>query len=368
MGVNELDSWAMEPVAMRMFKNPRGGEAGAAWHCFRLRVNAARKQGRVGHHRRRSRRGKESPVISMAIPKPHTDIELEDESGRLHELVQAAGGLERLASGLWFTEGPVWRGDHLLFSDIPNDRICRWRELPEGPELTTFRAGNGQTNGLTLDRSGRLLGCTHRARAVLRFDAQSQPVPIATHYQGKRLNSPNDLVVRSNGDIYFTDPPYGIDALPPEAKEQPINGVYRLRNDGTLDLLTDRFARPNGLAFSPDEQVLYIGDSGGPRDIWAFDVNEDGSLTGDRRFVDMDADPRQANPDGMKVDSAGRLWSTGPGGVWVAEPDGTVLGRVLLPERTANLAWGGPGWSQLFVCAATSVYRIHTSVTGLPVP
>ena len=294
------------------------------------------------------------------------ELTIEDRSGRLHELLTPGARFERIASGLAFTEGPVWRGDHLLFSDIPNDRICRWRELPEGPELTTFRAGSGSTNGLTLDRDGNVLACAHTARAVLRFDGNAQPDPIAAYFEGRRLNSPNDLVVRRNGDIYFTDPPYGID---PDAREQPVNGVYRLLPDGSISLATDRFVRPNGLAFSPDESVLYIGDSGGPRDVWAFDVAPDGSLANPRQFVDMDAHSAPNNPDGMKCDAEGRLWSTGPGGVWVVEPEWRrVLGVIVTPARPSNLAWGGSGWSTLFVTAQTSVYRIETSVRGRSVP
>ena len=305
----------------------------------------------------------------MAEPIPHIDVELEDVSGRLAQLVEPGANLERIAGGLGFTEGPVWRGDHLLFSDIPNDRICRWRQLPEGPELTTFRAFNGSTNGLTLDREGRLLGCTHGARAVLRFDQNNQPTPIATHFNGGRLNSPNDIVVKRNGDIYFTDPPYGIVDLPPEVQEQPLCGVYRLDTGGELTLVTDRFIRPNGLAFSPDQQTLYIGDSGGPRDIWAFDVTDDGTLANPRQFVDMDPHPEPNNPDGMKCDMNGRLWATGPGNaVWVIEPDGTVVGLIKFPEQPANLAWGGPNWSTLFVTARGSVYRVEANATGVRVP
>ncbi len=304
----------------------------------------------------------------MAEPIPHVDVQLDDESGRLAQLVAPGTNLERIASGLAFTEGPVWRGDHLLFSDIPNDRICRWRPRPEGPELTTFRAYNGKTNGLTLDREGRLLACAHAARAVLRFDQNAQPTPIAAHYAGGRLNSPNDLVVAHNGDIYFTDPPYGIDGGEAGGKEQPVNGVYRLAADGALTLLTDRFVRPNGLAFAPDQRTLYVGDSGGPRDVWAFDVDDGGGLANPRQFVDMDAHQQPHNPDGMKCDAAGRLWSTGPGGVWVVEPDGTVLGRVGFPEPPANLAWGGPQWSTLFVTARSSVYRVETAAAGVRVP
>ncbi|MBM4437185.1 MAG: SMP-30/gluconolactonase/LRE family protein [Actinobacteria bacterium] len=304
----------------------------------------------------------------MAFAKPHANVVLNDVSGRLKLLVSPDAKLERIASGLWFTEGPVWRGDHLLFSDIPSDRICRWRELPEGPELTTFRAWNGETNGLTLDKTGRLLGCAHKARAVLRFDAMNQPTPIATHYAGKRLNSPNDLIVTRAGDIYFTDPPYGIDDLPPQAKEQQDNAVYRLAPDGTLAQVATRFVRPNGLALSPDERTMYVGDSGGPRDIWAFDVQPDGELARPRKFVDMRQHPEQSNPDGMKVDTDGRLWSTGPGGIWVIEPDGTVLGQVGVPEVPANCAWGGADWSTLYITARSSVYRVRTNVKGVAVP
>lgn len=295
-------------------------------------------------------------------------VVLEDSHGRLQELLEAAPQFERIASGFGFTEGPVWRGDHLLFSDIPNDRICRWRELPEGPELTTFRAGNGSSNGLTLDRDGHLMAATHGARAVLWFDADDKPHRIVTEFEGRCLNSPNDLAMRRAGDLYFTDPPYGIDALGPETREQPVNGVYRLAPDGSVHLVTDRFKRPNGLAFSPDDTVLYVGDSGGPRDIWALDVALDGSIANARQFVDMDDHLAANNPDGMKCDMDGRLWSTGPGGIWVIEPDGTVLGVITTPARPANIAWGGKDWSTLFVTARDSVYRLQTKVHGRPVP
>ncbi len=304
----------------------------------------------------------------MAEPIPHVDVELDDQSGHLSRLVPLTTNLERIAGGLVFTEGPVWRGDHLIFSDIPNDRLCRWRELPEGPELTTFRANNGASNGLTLDRDGHLMACTHSARAVLWFDADGESREIAARFEGRRLNSPNDLAMRRAGDLYFTDPPYGIDGLEPEAHEQPVNGLYRLLPDGSVELMADRFRRPNGLAFAPDDSVLYVGDSGGPRDVWAFDVAPDGSLANPRQFVDMDSHPAPNNPDGMKCDLDGRLWTTGPGGIWVVEPDGTVLGVITTPARPSNLAWGEPGWSTLFITAQTSVYCLHTSVQGRPVP
>ena len=304
----------------------------------------------------------------MAPPMTHVDVVLEDESGGLEALVTPGTSIERIAGGLLFTEGPVWRGDHLLFSDIPNDRTCRWRELPEGPELTTFATRVGRTNGLSLGADGALIGCAHEARAVLRFDEDGSATPIATHFDGKRLNSPNDLAARANGDIYFTDPPYGIVDLGSEAGELDFNGLFLLRPDGSITLASDRFMRPNGLAFSPDQSVLYVGDSGGPRDVWAFDVADDGSLANERLFADLDLSDEPRNPDGMKCDAVGRLWTTGPGGIWVVEPDGQVHGRIVPPEHPANLAWGGPDWTILYITAGTSVYRLQTNVTGIPVP
>ena len=297
---------------------------------------------------------------------------LEAHDPGLHDLVTPDAPIDRIAGGLTFTEGPVWRGGALLFSDIPNKRIVRWRRLPEGPELTTF--ATGMSNGLTLDRQGRVLAAEHDGRRVSRVDADGTRAVLAERFQGKRLNSPNDIVVKSDGSIYFTDPPYAVQPSTPgmprppgwwtqpiPGKEQPCHGVYRIAPEGTLHLLVDDFALPNGLAFSPDESVLYIDDSG-YKHIRAFELRPDGSLTNSRVLLDM-ASQDPGVPDGLKVDVRGNVFCTGPGGVWVCRANGALLGRIVLPELPANLAWGEDG-SVLFLTARTSVYRLPTRTRG----
>ena len=290
----------------------------------------------------------------------------------LLELIASDVCIERAAAGLGFTEGPVWRNGALLFSDIPNDRIVRLRRLHEGPELTTF--ATGPANGLTLDLQGRVLVAEQTGRRVSRVADDGTRTVLAERYDGKRLNSPNDLVVKSDGSIYFTDPPYGVQRgtpgmkrphgwwnAPLAGKELAFQGVYRLSPDGALRLLADDFALPNGLAFSPDEAVLYVDDSA-RKHIRAFDVSSDGELANDRVLLDMaSSDP--GVPDGLKVDVLGNVFCTGPGGVWVCRPDGTLLGRIVLPELPANLAWGEDG-SVLYLTARTSVYRMQTRTRG----
>jgi len=290
----------------------------------------------------------------------------------LHELIDPDAPIGRIAGGLGFTEGPVWRGAALLFSDIPNQRIARWRRLPEGPELTTYTVG--MSNGLTLDPQGRVLAAEHNGRRVVRVADDGTRTALAEQFQGKKLNSPNDIVVKSDGAIYFTDPPYAIQPSTPgmtrpegwwtqpiPGKEQPHNGVYHLTPDGALQLLVDDFALPNGLAFSPDESVLYIDDSA-HKHIRAFDVGSDGTLSHSRIVLDMTSDDPGV-PDGLKVDSQGNVFCTGPGGVWVCRANGELLGRIILPELPANLAWGEDG-SVLFFTARTSVYRLQTKTRG----
>jgi gluconolactonase len=297
---------------------------------------------------------------------------LEVHNPGLHDLIAPDTPIERIAGGLGFTEGPVWRGTSLLFSDIPNQRIVRWRRLPEGPELTTY--ATGMSNGLTLDRQGQVLAAEHNGRRVSRVADDGTRKVLAERFQGQRLNSPNDIVVKSDGSIYFTDPPYAIQPSTPgmprpagwwtapiPGKELPYNGVYRLTRDGTLHLLVDDFALPNGLAFSPDESVLYVDDSA-HKHIRAFDVRPDGTLSHSRILLDM-ASEDPGVPDGLKVDVHGNVFCTGPGGVWVCRPSGELLGRILLPELPANLAWGEDG-SVLFVTARSSVYRLQTRTRG----
>jgi gluconolactonase len=297
---------------------------------------------------------------------------LEERSPALRDLVAPDAPLERVAGGLTFCEGPLWRGDHLLFSDIHKGRIARWRPTAEGPELTTW--SRGPTNGLAADKKGRVLSAEHHGRRVSVVAADGSRTTLVDRYQGKRLNSPNDIVVKSDETIYFTDPPYGVHAglvgqpkpdlwwreeIP--GKEQPCNGVYRIDAQGRLTLLVDDFELPNGLAFSPDEKTMYVDDSARSH-IRAFAVRPDGTLANGRVLLDMSSsDPNVA--DGLKVDVAGNIFCTGPGGVWVCRPDGELLGRIILPELPANLGWGEDG-SVLFITARTSVYRLQTGTRG----
>jgi gluconolactonase len=287
---------------------------------------------------------------------------LESRSSEFDRLTRRAA-LKRLATDFRFTEGPVWRSPErdLLFSDIPADRIVR---LNPGGCATTFRAPSGNANGLTLDKERRLIACEHSTRRVTRTERDGTLTILADTYRGRRLNSPNDVVVKSDGTIYFTDPPYGIT---PDRQEQPVQGVYRLPlNGGALMLVADDFEKPNGLAFSPDERTLYINDSS-RRHIRVFDVQPDGSVSDGRIFHDLNVDAPGA-PDGMKVDSEGRLYCTGPGGVWVFDSDGHHLGTIGVPEKPANCAWGGDDWQILYVTARTSVYAIGLQARGISVP
>ncbi|MBX3015739.1 MAG: SMP-30/gluconolactonase/LRE family protein [Caldilineaceae bacterium] len=278
---------------------------------------------------------------------------------KLKTLIEA-GDPERLATGFRFTEGPIWQADGaLIFSDIPANRLYRW-SAETGAQV--WREPTGNANGNTLDRQGRLLTCEHSGRRVSRTNPDGTVTTLVDRYQGKRLNSPNDIVVKKDGVVYFTDPPYGIQ---PEEKEQPCNGVYRVLLDGTLELLVDDFDRPNGLAFAPDEATLYIDDSP-RRHVRAFDVRADGTLTNSRIIADMDH-PQPGSPDGMKIDEAGHLYVTGATGVWVFEPNGELLGVVVTPERPANCAWGDDDRQSLYITAQTSLYRIRTKVAGLAV-
>lgn len=294
---------------------------------------------------------------------------IEDDAG-LSALL-AGAEVTVCCDGFTFTEGPVWvaADDCLLFSDIPNDRIYRWRPGSGTGEAEVYRAPSRNSNGLTLDRAGRLLACEHSGRQVSAapYDPGRAPdqavTPVATHHEGHRLNSPNDAVVHSSGAIFFTDPTYGLrDAG--ITGEMSFRGVYRLDLNGSLTPLDRSFSQPNGLALSPDERVLYVGDSE-EQIIRRFTLRPDGGLRGGDLFVDMRGDPRPGGPDGMKVDEDGRLWTTGAGGIWVIAPDGTVLGVLALPEVTANICFGDPGFSTIFVTAHTSVYMAETRVRGI---
>lgn len=268
------------------------------------------------------------------------------------------GEPERVATGFQFTEGPLWHPDgYLLFSDIPANQIRKWTP---GGEVTIFREPSGNSNGLTFDRQGRLIACEHGNRRVSRTEKDGTIVTLADRYQGKRLNSPNDVVVKSDGSIYFTDPPYGVR---PEDRELDFQGVYRWAPDGTLTLLVDDFEKPNGLAFSPDEKTLYIADTD-RRHVRAFDVQPDGTLANGRTFAELKSDA-PGGPDGMKVDVEGNLYVTGPGGTWVFDPTGKHLGTIVTPEAPANCAWGDADGKTLYLTARTSVYRVRVKVAGV---
>lgn len=289
----------------------------------------------------------------------HDRLTLEIEEDELRGLL-AEPVLERLATGAIWAEGPIWvdAGDHLLFSDIPNTTIHRWDER-DG--ITVFRQPSGFANGHTLDRQGRLVSCEHQNRRVSRTEADGTITTLAAHYEGRRLNSPNDVVVKSDGAIYFTDPTYGQkdDEGNCGPQELPWQGVYRIDPDGTLTLVVDNFRAPNGLAFSPDERLLYIGDS---EDLFirVYDVQDDGSLANGRDFAPQTGVYKDLKgaPDGMKVDAQGRLWSTAAGGVWVFAPDGRRIGVLPVPEPCANLNWGPPNQRTLYLTASTSLYRV----------
>ena len=269
--------------------------------------------------------------------------------------------IKRIATGFRFTEGPIWfsEGAYLLFSDIPANIIY---QLDEQEKLTIFRKPSGNANGLTIDTQSRLIACEHGNRRVSRTEKNGTISILADAYKGKRLNSPNDVVVKRDGAIYFTDPPYGIKA---SQQELPFQAVFRISPDGAqLDIATTELSRPNGLAFSPDETKLYVDDSSERRHIKVFDVHTDGSLSKGAVFIDMNCKKKGA-PDGMKLNQNGQIFCTGAGGVWVISPRGEHLGTIATPEKPSNCAWGGKDYQTLYITAQTSVYKVQLTVPGL---
>ena len=274
---------------------------------------------------------------------------------------------EKIATGFLFTEGPLWhpKEHYLLFSDIPGNHLRRWSEQ-EG--ISTFRKPSNMSNGLTYDRAGNVLACEHSTSQVTRRDRTGAITPIATHYQGKQLNSPNDIVCMPDGNIYFTDPPYGRVEFYGVKREQELafQGVYRVSADaGNPTLLVDDFDRPNGLCFSLDRQRLFINDTA-RQHIRVFEVNQNGTLSGGKLWAQTKGEGAGA-PDGMKIDSLGHVYCCGPGGIHVFTSDAICLGVIRVPERTANMAWGDIDYRTLYITATTSVYRIRVKVPGLPV-
>jgi gluconolactonase len=296
---------------------------------------------------------------------------------RLDQIVGANAALEKIVDGFTWTEGPVWShsGNYLLFSDVPSNRIIKWKA---GEKASVFKEPSGYSgaqpftgpepgsNGLTFDKQGRLVFCQHGDRRISRLEKNGTRTTLVDNYQGKRLNSPNDLIYKSNGDLYFTDPPYGLPKRfdDPE-KELSFQGVYRLSRDGKLTLLTTEVKAPNGIAFSPDEKKLYVSDSA--RAVWfVFDVKNDGTLSPGKVLFDGTEvlKGRPGAPDGLKVDVFGNIFSAAPGGLVILAPDGTLLGRFDLGTPTGNCAWGEDG-STLFITSNTRVYRIRLKTHGV---
>ena len=283
-------------------------------------------------------------------------------------LVDENAAVHVLATDFVFTEGPIWhpRDHYLLFSDIPPSIRRRW----DGKSASEFLKPSNKGNGMTYDRDLNLLVCEHATSSVARFTQGRRDV-VASHFEGKELNSPNDIVAAADGAIWFSDPTYG--RMPVYGVERPceldFRGVYRLPpGGGPLQLVVEKgmFTQPNGLCFSPDEKLLYINDTD-QANIRVFDV-EDGKLKNMRVFAEGIADEAQPGrrPDGMKCDALGNIWCTAPDGLWVFAPDGRLLGKLAVPEMVANLHWGGPGWRTLFITASTSLYAVQTKVGPHP--
>ena len=286
---------------------------------------------------------------------------------RFTGVVGARVEFEQIATGCVFTEGPLWHpaGQYLLWSDMPGDHRRRW-SARDG--VSTHAKPSNMSNGLTWDRQGRLLACEHATSRVTRFEPDGRVTLLATHHDGRELNSPNDIVCARDGGIYFTDPPYGRAEFygVKRPQELPFQGVYRVGEDARRPtLLVDDFDRPNGLCFSLDGGRLFVNDTA-RKHIRAFDVKGDGTLTGGKVWAETTGDGRGA-PDGMKIDSAGHVYCTGPGGIHVFDPEAACLGVIHVPEHAANFAWGDADYRSLYITASTSVYRIRVAVPGLPV-
>lgn len=309
---------------------------------------------------------------------PERIAEYEVHDWRFKRLASMNARVVKLWEGAAWAEGPVYfrDGDYLLFSDIPNDRILRFVPDLSGLSgtVSVFRQPAGYTNGHTRDREGRLVSCSHGNRRIERTEYDGTITTLAERWNGKRLNSPNDVVVKSDGTIWFTDPAYGIDTdLEGHKAPMEYGGCWVFRLDprsGRLDPVIQEMKRPNGLAFSPDERFLYVADTGvshdpqGPRHIRRFGVSEDGKLSGGEVFLTCDVGAY----DGFRIDTEGRLWASAGDGVHCYDPSGALLGKILLPQRAANLCFGGRKRNRLFICATTTLYAVWTHVNGAQVP
>ncbi|BDB28660.1 gluconolactonase [Cupriavidus sp. TA19] len=310
-------------------------------------------------------------LLAPAEPVRYPDARVQALSPRFEKYHLPLAAIDRIAVGCRWSEGPVWFGDgrYLLWSDVPNDRILRWDE--ETGNTSVFRSPSNHANGNTRDRQGRLVTCEHVGRRVTRTEYDGSITVLADRYDGKPLNSPNDVVVKSDGSIWFTDPPFGIAGYyqGEKATSELPERIYRIDPvSGRLDIVADDVSGPNGLAFSPDEEVLYVIESRTrPRRIRAFQVSEGGQALGDSRVL-IDAGP--GTPDGFRVDIDGNLWcGWGMGtpeldGVRIFAPDGEPIGHISLPERCANLCFGGRHRNRLFMASCTSIYTLYVNTQG----
>ncbi|QEL15679.1 SMP-30/gluconolactonase/LRE family protein [Limnoglobus roseus] len=310
------------------------------------------------------------------MPAPPRAFERKDP--KFDELVPKDAKVEELAAGFKWSEGPVWdkKTNSLLFSDIPNNMIRRWSEKdglqeflkPSGYTGTAaFTGEEPGSNGLAFNKAGELVMCQHGDRRIAKW-VDGKFVTVVDKYMGKRLNSPNDLVYHPNGDLYFTDPPYGLPGqMKDPGKELEFQGVYRLKPNGELTLLTKVMSRPNGIGLSPDGKTLYVANSDPEKANWmSFPVKADGTLGDGKQFfdtTDLVKAKKPGLPDGLKVDAAGNVWATGPGGVFVFDPTGKHLGTIVTNDKTANVGFGGDG-STLYVTANHNLIRVKTKAKG----
>ncbi|WP_435019023.1 SMP-30/gluconolactonase/LRE family protein [Tundrisphaera sp. TA3] len=323
-----------------------------------------------------------APLVSAQEAAPVAAKSLggiERNDPRFDKLIPAGAKIEILAEGFDWSEGTAWdrKGGSVVFSDVPRNVVHRWKSgdreasvflKPSGYTGKEPRGGEPGSNGLLFDKDGKLILCQHGDRRIARLEADGSFTTLADRFEGKRFNSPNDAVLHSDGSIYFTDPSYGLEGGEKSPlKEIPFNGVYRLAKDGKVTLITKEMSHPNGIGLSPDEKTLYVANSDSERAIWmAFDLKDDGTVANGRVFFDATRGTKTLKglPDGLKVDKAGNVFATGPGGVLVFDPDGTHLGTLVTGVPNGNVAFGGEDGSTLFIAADMYLARVKTTTKG----
>lgn len=314
-----------------------------------------------------------SIFVAMTAVANDAPARIERLDAALDAVIAPGTAIERVATGFKFTEGPMWRQGRLWFSDLRDDKVLAVTPAGKVEVLIEHAGGLNPfppnsylgSNAMVTDRDGSVLLVQQGGRKIVRMDAQLRPTTLLDRYQGKRLNSPNDLVFAPDGSLWFTDPPFGLQGMDKDpAKELPFNGVYRYA-DGKLEAVIKDLTLPNGLAFSPDGKTLYVANFGPQRFVKAYDVGASGDVTNARVLIQYGEDEKRAGgPDGLKVDSAGNIWTTGPGGIRVITPRGKVLGQLVLPEVAANLGFAEQG-AVAYITASSSIYRLKLRTRGV---